>query len=403
MPAIGKTAAPAVVDLFRGAKSVRWPHETRMLFICVLFAPLTIGLITFALHEQLALSALGILVVVAFAYTAMARGRLLGTSVRVHEKQLPHVFKVVESCTKMLGISMPLIFVREDLRVPLVAVGLREPYALIISTVWLPHLEEDELTFLVGRELGHMYARHTRLTSLLSPTGADNPILGFVMGPWLRLTEYTADRVGLLCCGQYDTATRAILATQFQQVAASIDPKVFIEQRDEIEADPSLRVGELISREPYATHRVHDLGEFATGERFGYWRKRFKDAASAANPSVYKEKSTSWPAVVFLDGALIILLAGYLKTSRIVDVKVDDSDVPALLHWIALHAPWLSHTQLGPRPTAAALSEFLVTVASLVVSLMTYIVVTCILRRTPGMFVFGLRWRKSIATRTLKS
>lgn len=362
-----------------------------MLIICVLFAPLTIGLITLALHEQFALSAFVFLLVVALAFTAMARGRLLGTSIRVHERQFPDVFKVVESCTRMLGVPVPLIFVREDLRVPLVAVGLREPYALIISTVWLPQLKESELTFLVGRELGHIYARHTRLTSLLSPTGADNPILGFIMGPWLRRTEYTADRVGLLCCGRCDAATRAILATQFQHVAAAIDSTIFAEQRDEIEADPSLRTGELIGREPYATHRIHALSVFAAGELFAYWRQRFEASANAVTPAVYKEKVISWPAAVLLDGVLIILLANYLKTARIVEVKLDDSDVPTFLHWTSAHVPWLAQ-RLGTHPTAHTIGELLMTAASLALSLGVYIVITFILHRTPGMFVLGLGW-----------
>ncbi|HME82693.1 MAG TPA: M48 family metallopeptidase [Candidatus Eremiobacteraceae bacterium] len=372
---------------------MRWPRETFMLVMCVVFAPLTIGLITYALHEELAASAIGILVIGAFAYTAMARGRLLGTSVRVHQKQLPRVFGVVESCCKMLGVSMPLIFVREDLRVPLAAVGLREPYALIVSTVWLQQLADDELKFLVGRELGHIYARHTRLTSLLSPNGADNPILGFVMGPWLRRTEYTADRVGLLCCGKYDTAMRAILTTQFRDIAGAIDPTPFIEQRDEIETDPSLRVGELIGREPYATHRVHALRVFAGSPLFDYWRGRFDAFASSGETAVYKQpRGFLFPAALFIDGFLIILLANYLRASKRVAVTIDASDVPGLVSWFAVHAPWLAH-HFGSHPTPLALSDFFTTGLAVVISLLIYIVITIILRRTPGMFVFGLQWR----------
>jgi Zn-dependent protease with chaperone function len=368
-----------------------------MLVMCVVFAPLTVGFITYALHETFAVSALGILLIVALAYTAMARGRLLGTSVRVQERQLPRIFAVVESCTKMLGVSMPAIFVREDLRVPLVAVGLREPYSLIVSTVWLPQLKDDELRFLVGRELGHIYARHTRLTSLLSPAGSDNPILGFVMGPWLRRTEYTADRVGLLCCGGYDPAMRAILTTQFQDVAGAIDPTPFAEQHDEIETDPSLRVGELISREPYATHRVHELRVFAASPLFEYWRLRLDAFAASVVRVAYKEpRGLLLPAVLVLDVALIGLIANYLKVSGRVSVRIDDADVPGLLAWFRAHAPWLAR-HLGPHPTLLGLGDFFTTGLSIAIALVIYIVIAFILRRTPGMFVFGLQWRTSPA------
>jgi hypothetical protein len=331
----------------------------------------------------------------------MARARLLGTSIRVHERQLPHVFAAVESCSKMLGVSIPAIFVREDLRVPLVAVGLREPYALIISTVWLPQLKEDELMFLIGRELGHIYAWHTPLTSLLAPTGADNPLLGFVLGPWLRRTEYTADRVGVLCCGRYDAAMRAILAVQFQHVAGRVDPQAFAEQRDEIESDPSLRTGELISREPYATHRIHDLRVFATGELFRFWRERFEAFANMASPPLYKERGTWAPLAALLDLAVIALLADYLKSRAVVSVTIEDRDVPAISHWIQLHAPWLSQ-RLGLHATTVSLSDWFATAACLALAVVVFVVVTCVLRRTPGMFVFGLRWRTP-ALRSLRS
>ena len=394
MPAVAEYPSPPVVDLFRGAHSVRWRLEKLMLLVCVVFAPVTIGLVAFTLHEQLAGTALGIFIIVAFAYTAMARGRLLGTSVHVHKKQLPKVFGVVEACTRTLGVSMPSIFVREDLRVPLVAIGLREPYALIISTVWLSQLEDEELKFLVGRELGHIYARHTRLTSLLSSTGADNPILAFVMGPWLRRTEYTADRVGLLCCGGCDAATQAILTTQFQHVAGAIDPKAFIEQRDEIEADRSLRSGEWISREPYATHRIHELELFAASARFAYWRDRLKDRTNSAHPVIYQERrGTGLPGLLVFDIAVIVLLANILNASGDLAVNLDDPDVPVFLSWIATHAPWVSQ-HLGRHPTAQTLSAFLTYLACFVVSLIIYIVITCMLRRTPGMFVLGLEWKR---------
>jgi len=87
MPAVAEYPSPPVVDLFRGAHSVRWRLEKLMLVVCVVLAPVTIGLVAFTLHEQLAGTALGIFIIVAFAYTAMARGRLLGTNVHVHEKQ----------------------------------------------------------------------------------------------------------------------------------------------------------------------------------------------------------------------------------------------------------------------------------------------------------------------------
>jgi hypothetical protein len=69
---------------------------------------------------------------------------LVGSSVRIHEAQYPQIFSVVKRCCAMLDVSMPMVFVREDYQVPVVAVGFGEPYSLILSSHWVEHFREDE-------------------------------------------------------------------------------------------------------------------------------------------------------------------------------------------------------------------------------------------------------------------
>ena len=101
---------------------------------------------------------------------------------------------------------MPLIFVREDNFVPAVALGLGQPYALVLSSHWIELFSDDELAFVIGRELGHIAAGHTRFHSLLSVNGNENPLISLIFGAWLRRCALTCDKVGLLCCGSLDAA-----------------------------------------------------------------------------------------------------------------------------------------------------------------------------------------------------
>ncbi len=135
-------------------------------------------------------------------YVTLARGQLLGSSVLITRTHFPQVFEVVERCASLLHVPMPLIFVRDDMFVPIVALGFGEPYSLVISSHWLDHFQEDELTFMIGRELGHVAAGHTRLTSLLSVNGRENALVSIIFGAWLRRTEYTADRLGCFAAVQ---------------------------------------------------------------------------------------------------------------------------------------------------------------------------------------------------------
>jgi RDD family/Peptidase family M48 len=248
--------------LFEGPSSLRDPSE-RIAFwltaLCALPAALLIGYI---LHESIGASQVALFIVIAMIYVTLARGRLLGSSVRIHEAQYPRVFEIVKRTCAALDIPMPLIFVREDNYVPVAALGFGEPYALVISSHWIEAFEDDELAFMVGRELGHIAAGHTRYLSLLSVNGNESPLIALIFGGWLRRCTFTCDKVGLLCCGSLDAAIRAMGVAAFHHFGRKIDYQAFAEQSTEIAGDPVLRWGAWLGSEPYATLRIASLRRF---------------------------------------------------------------------------------------------------------------------------------------------
>jgi Zn-dependent protease with chaperone function len=261
-------------DLFAGPHSLRYPSERRAFWLTLAFAPLTAGIVATVLHSPFTVSEVGVLLVVAMVYVTVARGRLLGTSLRVTERQFPDVLRVVRRCCTLLGVPEPVVFVREDLFTPVTSFGLSEPYAILISSEWLGHLDEDELAFAVGCELAHIHAGHTRISSLFSASGHENPFVALVFGAWLRRTEYTADRVGLLCCGSVEAAARALCALSFRHLKAHVDMEAFLEQRRAIETDASLAMGEWLGETPYGVNRLVALRTFAQTPLYGVWQRR---------------------------------------------------------------------------------------------------------------------------------
>ena len=203
--------------LFYGQNSLRVPREYTSFWMSLLLAPLTIGLLGL-LFKSVTLADMILLIVAGMVYVSLARGRLLGSSIRIHSRQLPELHEIVESLAGRIGIAPPQIFVRDDPFVPIAAVGVGEPYALMLSSQYLEHLRPAELRFLIARELGHIAAGHTRLTSLLSVSGKENPAVALVFGSWLRSAEYTADRAGLLCAESLDVAIAAIAITTFHAI-----------------------------------------------------------------------------------------------------------------------------------------------------------------------------------------
>jgi Zn-dependent protease with chaperone function/uncharacterized RDD family membrane protein YckC len=270
--------SPASIEAggtFAGPDSLRVTHEWRALIFCAIGIGVAAPLLAYLFPNLASIKEIALLVIGAMIYVTFARGQLIGGSIRVHPGQFGHVYEIAVECSRALRMNVPNVFVRDDPLVPIVAVGIGEPFSLIISAQWVDHLTPAELRFLIGRELAHIDAGHTRVTSLLSVNGRENPIISILFGAWLRRIEYTADRSGLLCCGSLDDALAAISVSTFHLVGRKIDLAAFAEQQREIEGERALRIGEWIAATPYATKRIAALRAFTRSPLFHHWSAQF--------------------------------------------------------------------------------------------------------------------------------
>ncbi len=273
-----------MASLFTGPDSLRVKSERRRIVLTLIFLAPALGIVAAVTHNSFSPRNLVLLLVGAMLYISLSRGQLLGGGVRIGPGQFEHVYDIVLECAQLVGVPMPHVFVREDPFVPIVAVGTGDPYAIVISSQYVESFSDDELRFLVGRELGHIAAGHAKITSLLSVNGRENPFIAAIFGAWLRITEYSADRVGLLCCGSLTTAVSAIAVATFHHAGRKIDLHAFAEQRREIDAESSLRIGEWIGATPYATNRIARLGVFARDPLYQRWSAWFLERRSAPTP-----------------------------------------------------------------------------------------------------------------------
>jgi len=274
-----------VTGLFSGTESlrVRGEHAAFVLTLCSL--PLTVIVLGWVFQHQITWQEITLLVVVTMVYVAFARGRLLGGGLRIHAGQFSQIHAVVDECARMLRMPTPHVFIRDDPFVPVVAIGIGDPYAIVISAQYVEHFRDDELRFLIGRELGHIASGHTRYTSLMSSNGRENGVLAIALGAWLRRIDYTADRVGLLCCGSLDAAMRAIAVATFGSLGRKVDLRAFAEQLKELHAEPSLQMAEWTASTPYATNRIAALHRFARDPLYTVWAARFTANANAPEVS----------------------------------------------------------------------------------------------------------------------
>ncbi len=327
--------------LFEGPNSLRVRGERTALRLCVLAAPITIGFVSIV-FPGVSFSEFVLLIVGGLAFVSISRGKLIGSSIRIDERQLPELHAIARDVAQRLGMATPQIFVRDDPSVPITATGIGEPYALIISSQYYEHLRRGELAFLIARELAHIAAGHTRFTSLLSASGRENPAVALVFGAWLRRTEYTADRVGVLCCDGIEDALGGISISTYHSIGRRVDMRAIAEQRNELQADATLRIGEWVAGMPFATNRLEALQRFVASPLAATWR----DTLAAPLPSQAAELDVAADRVVRRDCAPLgrriaafaidfAVIAAILKTPLGSAVKVSSTDVDAdSPHWL---------------------------------------------------------------------
>ncbi len=329
-------------SLFEGAQSLRVRGEHRALWGCLLAAPITLGLVSLV-FPGVSVSEFILLVVGGMAFVSISRGKLIGSSIRIDERQLPELHAIARDVAARLGMTTPQIFVRDDPFVPISAVGIGEPYALIISSQYYEHLRRGELAFLIARELAHVAAGHTRITSLLSASGRENPVVAIVFGAWLRRTEYTADRVGVLCCDGIEDALGGISISTYHSIGRRVDMRAIAEQRNELQADATLRLGEWTAAMPFATNRLDALQQFVSSPLAATWR----DTLASPLPAAQIEPIPLGDTVVRRDCAPLGRRIGALMIDLIVIGSIVQtplgSSIDASQHKVTGHVPaWVN-------------------------------------------------------------
>jgi Zn-dependent protease with chaperone function len=206
-------------------------------------------------------------------WNTVGRSRLLGSAVRVSNRQFPALHAQVGRCSQVLQIPMPTVYVSPELAsLGAHTFGTSADATLVLSGALVDHLSEAELLFVIGHECGHIQNNHVvYLTTLYTLTETANLMLRVGAQPavlalraWARRAELTCDRAGLLCARDVKIATTALckLALGSQKLTGSIDLDEYLRQFEDAN-DGLRRLGEAFSTHPYLPTRVAALRLFA--------------------------------------------------------------------------------------------------------------------------------------------
>lgn len=224
----------------------------------------------------------------------MLRSALLGQGVRIAPRLIPTVHQAFETLRERTGLSSDVeayVVPNPGINAFVTRAGTRTVVVLHGDTV--NALSADELLFVIGHELGHAAYGHHEVAErqVFEQLNPRQRMQILALG---RAQEISADRVGLLCCGNLDMAIRALFkcASGLTIAGIAIDPAEFDSQWDQYVGEV-LEVGTDTSHglvtHPLPHLRIRALRQFwESGMNRGAGKIDWTAIRQATDPSVDK-------------------------------------------------------------------------------------------------------------------
>ncbi len=204
--------------------------------------------------------------------------------------------EIVAECAQKLDIVEPRLLIESKAGLNAYVTGVKPPYMLVIGADLREKYKKfpNEMRFIIGHELGHLKCNHVRahLASDWLVAGIigvreeernlkENLVAGLLVGQllrWHRESEFSADRAGLLCCGDLKVAQQALLRLMHGTDEPNVDPKRAAIEYINLENEPFVKVIRHIksfgTTHPWVPERCLALEQWSYTSQFTSVRKR---------------------------------------------------------------------------------------------------------------------------------
>ncbi len=241
-----------------------------------------------------------------YSMDRLNRIRYTGSNIKLNAQVMPEIHNILFRACEILDMQfVPEMYVAWSYNVNAFTAGVERPIVVVTSGA-VDLLTHEELAFLIGHELGHIKSGHVLYHQMADIL----PLLGSIVASatlgigglvstgiqlallnWDRMSEFTADRAGLLVCQNATTAGSVLMKAAgvpmkyFDQVSVAS----FLDQAREFEGydyDAFDRVAKVLSTmslgHPWTVLRASEMLKWIdTGE---YAAVISRPAASRACP-----------------------------------------------------------------------------------------------------------------------
>ena len=218
----------------------------------------------------------------AYSIERFLRVQLTGSYIRVQPDGFPDLHEILVSTCDRLDVCKEVkLYIAVGSEINAFTVGVEQTF-IVLTTMAVQLLSREELTFVIGHELGHIKSGHVLYYQIAEFLPLITSILGsFIPGGeifttgiqaallyWKRMSEFTADRAGLLGCQDAEVAWRTMtkLAGLPPKYYATLNTEDFLQQaRDfkDLDVDTLSKIAKWISsvgaEHPWTVVRAQQL------------------------------------------------------------------------------------------------------------------------------------------------
>ena len=148
-------------------------------------------------------------------YEKVFRIQFEGSYLKVDNNNLEKLYRqYLEACSVLDFHQVPKLYIKQDYQINAGATGVENPM-VFITTGCLDRLTDNELTFILGHELGHIKSGHVLYRAMSQNFASIADVIGDVtfgigdllgtgvevtLKHWARMSELSSDRAGYLAC-----------------------------------------------------------------------------------------------------------------------------------------------------------------------------------------------------------
>jgi Zn-dependent protease with chaperone function len=256
----------------------RYPGE---FFILLLTLLLVAGVVIFTVAATACLSGVFILAFVLLSYY-LGRSHhqsLVRRARQVTARASPQIDPILREAAARLQPGDVLAYIAPGRVLNAYTFGLSSPKVVVVYSGLLDVMDRDELSFILGHELGHVALGHTWLNSLVGgiagvpASWSAGMLMAMAFLWWNRACEYSADRAGLLACGKPEKAVSALVKLGAGPRAGQSDLSE-VYRRIDAEDDNLLgSISEMMGTHPMLIKRIQAVRKYAGSSEYRRLKK----------------------------------------------------------------------------------------------------------------------------------